>query len=125
MRPLHRAAMAVGACYGALGVVMAALAGHAMPGSTLGPGAQFLLIHGVALVALGIALELGFLAARPGRIGTIMLMAGTALFSGDMAARAFLQAPLFPMAAPGGGFLMIGGWLIVGFAALVARTPRA
>lgn len=118
----NRILMLAGTLYGALGVIMAALAGHAMPGSTLGPGAQFLLIHGVALVALAAALETALIAEKPGRMGAFLLLGGTALFSGDMAARAFFQSALFPMAAPLGGFAMIGGWLLSGSAILLA--PR-
>ena len=118
----NRILMLAGTLYGALGVIMAALAGHAMPGSTLGPGAQFLLIHGVALVALAAALETALIAEKPGRMGAFLLLGGTALFSGDMAARAFFQSALFPMAAPLGGFAMIGGWLLSGAAILL--TPR-
>lgn len=118
----NRILMLAGTLYGALGVIMAALAGHAMPGSTLGPGAQFLLIHGVALVALAAALETALIAEKPGRMGAFLLLGGTALFSGDMAARAFFQSALFPMAAPLGGFAMIGGWLLSGAAILLA--PR-
>ena len=123
----NRMLMLVGTLYGALGVIMAALAGHAMPGSSLGPGSQFLLIHGVGLVALATALETGLIAEKPGRIGAFLLLGGTALFSGDMAVRAFLPVPLFPFAAPLGGFAMIGGWLLSGFAILVAprRGPEA
>ena len=120
----NRLLMLIGALYGALGVIMAALAGHAMPGSTLGPGSQFLMIHAAALIALGTALETGLVAATWGRIGAYLLLVGTALFSGDMAARAFLHVALFPMAAPLGGFAMIGGWLLSGWAILTAPRKR-
>lgn len=124
MTPANRLLMLVGTLYGALGVIMAALAGHAMPGTTLGLGSQFLMIHAAALVALGTALETGLVAEQPGRIGAYLLLLGTALFSGDMAIRAFLHMPLFPMAAPLGGFMMIGGWLLYGWAILTARRKR-
>ena len=120
----HRAFILVGTVYGALGVILAAVAGHAMPGSTLGPGSQFLMIHAVALVALGIGLETGLLAQKAGQLGGFLLLIGTALFSGDMAARAFLHHGLFPMAAPLGGLAMIGGWLIAAFAVLTAPRMR-
>ena len=120
----NRLLMLIGTLYGALGVIMAALAGHAMPGSTLGLGAQFLMIHAAALIALGVALETGLVAEQVGRIGAYLLLGGTALFSGDMAVRAFLHMPLFPMVAPIGGFLMIGGWLLSGWAILTAPRKR-
>ena len=120
----HRAFILVGTVYGALGVILAAVAGHAMPGSTLGPGSQFLMIHAVALVAFGIGLETGLLAQKAGQIAGFLLLIGTALFSGDMAARAFLHHGLFPMAAPLGGLAMIGGWLTAAFAVLTAPRMR-
>ena len=118
----NRTLMLIGTLYGALGVIMAAMAGHAFPGSTLGPGSQFLMIHAAALVGLSIALETGLVAEQMGRLGAYLLLAGTALFSGDMAVRAFFHIPLFPLAAPIGGFMMIGGWLLFGWAILTA--PR-
>lgn len=118
----NRLLMLAGTLYSALGVVMAAMAGHAMPGSTLGPGSQFLMIHGVALVAIAAALETGLVAPKAGRLGAFLILFGTALFSTDMALRAFLHIPFFPFAAPIGGFLMIGGWLLTGWAVLTA--PR-
>jgi uncharacterized membrane protein YgdD (TMEM256/DUF423 family) len=45
---------------------------------------------------------------------------GGALFSGDIAMRAFVGDRLFPMAAPTGGTLLLGGWLILAAAALAA-----
>lgn len=125
MNRANRILILTGTLYGALGVVMAAMAGHAMPGSTLGPGAQFLMIHACALVALATALETALIAPKAGQLGAFLILAGTALFSTDMALRAFLHLPLFPFAAPFGGFLMIGGWLLTGWAVLTAprRAP--
>lgn len=120
----NRILMLVGTLYGALGVIMAALAGHAFPGSPLGPGSQFLMIHAAALVGLSIALETGLVAEKMGRLGAYLLLGGTALFSSDMAMRAFLQMPLFPLAAPIGGFAMIGGWLLFGWAILTAPRKK-
>jgi uncharacterized membrane protein YgdD (TMEM256/DUF423 family) len=45
---------------------------------------------------------------------------GLALFSGDLSLRAMHGIPLFPMAAPAGGLLLMAGWLL---AALVALIP--
>lgn len=46
-------------------------------------------------------------------------MLGLALFSGDLALRALHGTPLFPMAAPSGGVILMAGWLMAGLAALV------
>jgi uncharacterized membrane protein YgdD (TMEM256/DUF423 family) len=48
----------------------------------------------------------------------------SALFSGDIALRALVDHRLFPMAAPSGGTLLIGGWGLLVVAALLA-TMRA
>jgi uncharacterized membrane protein YgdD (TMEM256/DUF423 family) len=45
---------------------------------------------------------------------------GALLFSGDIALRAFAGHRLFPMAAPSGGALLIGGWALLAIAALFA-----
>jgi uncharacterized membrane protein YgdD (TMEM256/DUF423 family) len=42
------------------------------------------------------------------------------LFAGDLALRAYAGHRLFPMAAPTGGMVMIGGWALLAVAALVA-----
>jgi uncharacterized membrane protein YgdD (TMEM256/DUF423 family) len=46
---------------------------------------------------------------------------GGALFAADVAARAYLGARLFPMAAPTGGVILIASWLVLALAALMAR----
>ena len=46
---------------------------------------------------------------------------GCALFSGDIALRAFAGHRLFPMAAPAGGTILILSWLALGVAALGGR----
>jgi uncharacterized membrane protein YgdD (TMEM256/DUF423 family) len=45
---------------------------------------------------------------------------GAALFSGDIALRAFAGHRLFPFAAPSGGMILIAAWLGLVAAALVA-----
>jgi uncharacterized membrane protein YgdD (TMEM256/DUF423 family) len=45
---------------------------------------------------------------------------GAALFSGDLALRAFTGHRLFVMAAPAGGIILIAAWLALAAAALAA-----
>jgi uncharacterized membrane protein YgdD (TMEM256/DUF423 family) len=52
--------------------------------------------------------------------GAAVLALGAALFSGDLAARAFLGGRLFPFAAPLGGSLMIFGWVALALICAVA-----
>ena len=44
---------------------------------------------------------------------------GVALFSGDLALRAYAGHPLFPMSAPTGGVVMIAGWVLLALAAFI------
>ncbi len=119
MTGLDRLLAALAAVAGGLGVAASAAAAHTSGGDTLKTAAQFLLFHApaiLALVALGAA---G--ATRPllTRLAAGALVLGLALFSGDLALRALRSVPLFPMAAPTGGFLLMGGWLLAAVSAFV------
>ena len=83
------------------------MAAHA-GGGNVGIAASFLLMHAPAFLALGL-----LLAPPATRIGGWVLVPGVVIFAGDLLARDYLGGRLFPMAAPAGGILMIGGWLIV------------
>lgn len=107
---------------GAAGVALAAAAAH-LGGAGLETAAMFLILHAAALVGVT-ALASG----APGTpfacvalIGGYVLFVGLVLFSGDLAARAFLDDRLFPMAAPTGGSLLIGGWLVLAISAAFRR----
>jgi len=52
----------------------------------------------------------------------ITLLIGLTLFCGDLLVRHYAGWRMFPMAAPAGGLLLIGGWLIVALSALT--MPR-
>lgn len=92
---------------GAAGVAGAAVAAHGGYGDTLNTASLFALIH----AALTMALTRG-LATRLSTLAAALIILGALLFCGDLALRAITQRALFPMAAPLGGFLMIGGWLV-------------
>ena len=104
---------------GAAGVALAAASAH-NGGSEYGRTAsQFLILHAAAL--LGVA---ALATALPRLVWAgAGLALGACLFSGDLAARAFLGDRLFPMAAPTGGSLMILSWIAL--AGLVAAGPRS
>jgi uncharacterized membrane protein YgdD (TMEM256/DUF423 family) len=72
------------------------------------------------VIAAASALHQGLLVRPLGVAAAIGLLVGAALFSGDIAMRAFAGHRLFPMAAPSGGFILIAGWLALGVAAAVA-----
>lgn len=111
----------IAAIAGLLGVAGSAAAAHVTGGGSLEIAARFLLIHAAALVGLAACLAGGLLAPGLGRLAGWTLIGGLFLFCGDLAARSLLGAGLFPRAAPTGGFLLMGGWLLIGVAALAAR----
>jgi uncharacterized membrane protein YgdD (TMEM256/DUF423 family) len=105
---------------GAAGVAAAAAGAH-VTGGALSSAAGIMLVHAAALlgvVAFGVA-------ARGEKPSTdaagALLFLGAALFGADIAMRAFLGTPLFPLAAPTGGVVMIAGWLGLAVSALLKR----
>lgn len=108
---------------GAAGVALAAAAAHAVPDAALQTAAPMLVMHATA------ALAIAALASRCTRplawtIAAVLLLAGAALFTGDIAMRAFTANRIFPMAAPIGGSTMILGWLAIAFAAMLELRDR-
>lgn len=105
-----------GGLCGATGVALSAAAAH-LGGAFVGTAASFLLMHAPVFLTVGL---LG--GNRILRTGSFILLVGLLLFSGDLLARDFLGSRLFPMSAPIGGTLLIGGWLVMAASALV--RPR-
>lgn len=107
---------------GASGVALAAAAAHAAPGAGLDSAAYMLLFHAAALLG-GAALMQQGLVWRPLMLVVLAAwVAGCALFSGDIALRAFAGHRLFPFAAPSGGMILILAWLLLAAAAIAAVT---
>lgn len=106
-----------GGLSGAAGVALSAAAAH-LGGAFVGTAASFLIMHAPVFLAIGL---LG--ANRILRTGSFVLLVGLVLFCGDLLARDFIGSRLFPMSAPIGGTLLIGGWLAIAASALV--PPRA
>jgi uncharacterized membrane protein YgdD (TMEM256/DUF423 family) len=103
----------------ATGVALSAYAAHAGGETRLATASQFLMIQGAALLAGAAVLR-----QSGGRLAALALMAtlaGTALFCGDLVLRGMELGRLFPMAAPLGGLLMIGGWALFGATMLIGR----
>jgi uncharacterized membrane protein YgdD (TMEM256/DUF423 family) len=100
---------------GASGVILlAAVAAHVSPSTGLDSVAYMLLFHAAAILAGTSILHQGLL-WRP--LATVALAAwvlGSILFCGDIAHPALAGHRLFPMAAPSGGALLIGGWFACG-----------
>jgi uncharacterized membrane protein YgdD (TMEM256/DUF423 family) len=120
---VDRALAALACLAGLLGVALSAAAAHIPGADSLKTAAQFLLFHApaiLALVGLGAA---GLARAGLARAASGLLVLGLILFCGDLSVRTWLQHPLFPMAAPTGGFALMGGWL-VGFLCALVPAPR-
>lgn len=105
----------------AAGVASGAYASHAsldpLARERLGMAAMFAFGHGLGLIALH---------ARASRVAVVarwVLAAGVTLFSGSVAVAAL--AGLHALAAPAGGALMIGGWLLVAVDAARAAGVRS
>ncbi len=114
-----RIPLAIAALFGAAGVALSAAGTHlgAPNASTAG---MFLLFHAPAILAAEALHRQGALPPRASAWVLAALMLGVALFSGDLALRGLADRPLFAMAAPTGGMLMILSWLAL---ALVALLP--
>jgi len=112
--------VALAGLMGAAGVALLAANAHAVPGAGLDGAGQMLLFHAAAVLAAVTALYQGLLLRPLGIAAAIGLLAGAALFSGDIAMRAFAGHRLFPMAAPSGGVLLIVSWLGLGLAGILA-----
>ncbi|HEY1982946.1 MAG TPA: DUF423 domain-containing protein [Xanthobacteraceae bacterium] len=113
--------IALAGLMGAGGVILAAAAAHTAPGAGLDSAAYMLLFHAVAVLGVATLVQQGVL-WRP--LALIVLAAwvlGAVLFSGDIALRAFAGERLFAMAAPTGGLILIGAWVALTVAAVVAR----
>jgi uncharacterized membrane protein YgdD (TMEM256/DUF423 family) len=115
-RPLILAAGLLGAS----GVALSAMAAHRADGANIATAASFLLMHAPAFLALAL------LGGNKIRVsGAWVLLAGLMLFSGDLLARTYLGTRLFAFAAPTGGVLMIGGWLLIAASALLDRNTKS
>lgn len=110
---------------GAGGVVLAAAGAHAAPNSGLDSAAYMLLFHAAALLGGAGLVQQGLL-WRPLALAVLVgWVVGVALFSGDIAMRAFAGHRLFAMAAPTGGVILIVAWLVLVAAALGSLLQRA
>jgi uncharacterized membrane protein YgdD (TMEM256/DUF423 family) len=106
---------------GAAGIVLAAASAHGTPGAGLDSAGYMLLFHAAAVLGGTALLHQGLLSRNIGLIALSGLAIGAVLFSGDVAARAYIGSRLFPMAAPTGGIVTIAGWLVLALAAWLGR----
>ena len=119
-----RIVAALGCLAGLLGVAASAAAAHIAGADSLKTAAQFLLFHAPAILAITGLAATGCLRPLPARIAGLLLVAGLCLFCGDLALRVLAGTPMFPMAAPTGGFALMAGWLTAAIAVLVPARSR-
>ena|SRR6476646_4716174 len=105
---------------GAGGIMLAAAGAHATAGPGLGGAGYMLLLHAAALLGGAALLQHGLLWRPLILLALAGWVLGAALFSGDLALRAFAGHRLFPMAAPTGGIILIAAWLALAAAAVAA-----
>jgi uncharacterized membrane protein YgdD (TMEM256/DUF423 family) len=108
LSPLQRALVAAGGLLAAAAVALSAYASHAVHGegrASLLTAAVFAFGHGVALAALAPRAQ-----RRTDRLALCVLLAGTLLFSGSVAASRL--AGLSTGLAPMGGMLLVAGWVL-------------
>jgi uncharacterized membrane protein YgdD (TMEM256/DUF423 family) len=105
---------------GSGGITLAAAGAHATTGSGLDGAGYMLLFHAAALLGGAALLQHGVLWRPLILLALAGWVLGAALFSGDLALRAFAGHRLFPMAAPTGGIILIAAWLALAAAAVAA-----
>lgn len=113
---MNRLFLVLAGLAGAAGVAFAAASAHLAGGPFAASAALVLLGHAPALLVLGLTLP-----PKPLLLAGLVVAAGAALFSADMAMRLLAARALLPMAAPAGGMLMIAGWLLLAVSALFVR----
>jgi uncharacterized membrane protein YgdD (TMEM256/DUF423 family) len=118
LRPMQRFLILAAGLLGAAGVGLLAAAAH-IGGDNLRTAAAFILAHAPALLAIGLAGRNQAIAAA-----ACVMLAGVALFSGDLVMRDMFGERLFAMAAPTGGTLTMLGWLGVALSVLLPAARR-
>jgi uncharacterized membrane protein YgdD (TMEM256/DUF423 family) len=117
--------MVLAGLMGASGIALAAAGAHAAPNAGLDSAGHMLLFHAAALLG-GTALAQQGLVWRPLLLAVLFAwVAGAALFSGDIAMRAFAGHRLFAFAAPAGGIILIAAWLALAAAAISGLIRHA
>ena len=118
----------LGALGGALGVAAGAVGAHVVhlePGSKpahwFETGVLYLLVHAVAVVALGLRVE-----GRRWQSALGLMLLGMVFFSGGLLASAALELPRPLPVIPWGGTAFIGAWILVALNLLraPARAPE-
>ena len=114
---LRPASLFAAGLMGLAGIAAAAAASHGEDPRLMAGASAMCLAHATALVALYAAWP----CLRTAPLAALLLIAGTALFAGDLLFRHSAGHGLFPMSAPAGGITMMAGWLAVALGAFLPR----
>ncbi|MDO1585237.1 DUF423 domain-containing protein [Rhizobium oryzicola] len=110
---IFRVLLLLAGLLGAAGVALAAAASHGGDTRLLGSASAMCLAHAPVLLGLYLAQN----RLRTALPAGLLLGLGTLLFTADLLMRHFTENGAFPLAAPSGGLLMIGGWLMLALGA--------
>jgi len=122
---MTRILLALAGLMGASGIAAWSAAAHLAAGTSLDTAAYMLLFHAPAIAAIALALRQSALQRFLGLMAAEGLVLGVIHFSADIALRSLVGTPLFRLAAPIGGVIVIAGWLLLVMAALAAPRARA
>lgn len=114
---LPRLTLLLAGLLGAAGVALSAAASHAGEPRLFGAAATACMAQAPALLAL----HIGWERIRTATVASLLIALGCLLFVADLLFRSRFGHGLFPMSAPTGGFMMIGGWLALAVGAFFGR----
>lgn len=115
---LFRILIVLAALMGACGVMLAAGAAHLPDATRLATASSMLLFHASAVLGSIALVGRGLIHPKIGLSAATGFVVASVLFAGDLTLRQYVNHPLFPMAAPTGGTLLILSWLGVAIAAM-------
>ena len=120
----------MGASSGAIAVLAGAFGAHAIAEvvtperlATFRTGAQYQLIHSIALVLVGLSIDR--FQTNAIRWSGWSFLAGTLLFSGSLYALVLTETPALGAVTPFGGLAFICGWLLLAVGAWKATASPA
>ena len=118
---MNRALIVLAGLMGAAGIVLAALGAHGGDLPRLATASSMLLFHAPVILAVVVLRDRQLVQRHIAIAAAAGYAIGAVLFATDLAVRDLAGHALFPMAAPTGGTILIGAWLVLAFSGLVAR----
>jgi uncharacterized membrane protein YgdD (TMEM256/DUF423 family) len=118
---MTRSLIAIAGLMGGAGVTLAALAAHDSDLPHLATASSMLLFHAPVILVLVLLNDRQLVQRQLAIAAALGFAVGALLFSADLTVRDLLGHALFPMAAPSGGAILIGSWILLALAGLTAR----